>query len=468
MTDDSALFRDMPIVFVPPVDSQRLPTLVTHGSMTRTLSPNHGASRPGVTLLGLTMFIVGAAMAFKLNFVGELYLGEALLPVIGLGALFFNNSLGILGRRAFVAMLFALFVMLTGYMVADLINDSRPDQYWRGWGRVFLVASDFVAFYILFSKDRRYLWWLTLGMGVGSIAQLFLEHIPFSQWKIGYAEPTMLVLLAMSCFVPGRLKALPLFGLGVVSMVLDYRSFAVIALALGGYLWLVSGRRGLPSFSMRTLITFSIVAIAVLTTAYFLLNSTSDSATSDRRAQSNAGREAAVEVGFAAIARSPIIGWGSWPEDGEMARLQHKLEREKTRDLREINSGGGRGGNGFGPHNQILNAWVEGGVLAAAFFFYLLLCTVREGYWIALRRQPDLLSPILVFYIWNTAWGVLMSPFAGEHRITIAIGAAILVLSQIERRRSKRAVFKQTWESCQLAAARGGKRSALSLGAGNG
>ena len=150
-----------------------------------------------------------------------------------------------------------------------------------------------------------------------------------------------------------------------------------------------------------------------------------------------------------------------------MARMQRKLGREKTRDLHEVNSGGGSG-NGFGPHNQILNAWVEGGVLAAAFFFYLFVRTVREGYWIAFRRQPDLLSPILAFYIWNTAWGALMSPFSAGHLVNIAIGASIVVLSQIERSRSKRVALKEQRERHILANAKEGKRHPLIAGGWNG
>lgn len=385
------------------------------------------------SVCSLLVFATGATAPVMLNVVGELFMVELLLPMVAFALLLFVGGWRVLNQRPFLTMLAAFYVMLIGYVLSDIVTGSRPDQYLRGWGRVLLTISNFVSCYVLFATDRRLFWWLVLGMGIGGFAYLHFNGVPLTRWKIGYADPFVIVTLALSWILPGRIKALPILVLGPLNFWLDFRSFGAICLAIGAYVWLASGSTGREIINWRSTLKYAFFGILVLGLTHSLLEASADKDSLDRRAQSNAGRHAATEIGLIAISQSPIIGYGSWSEDRELARMQRQLAEEEAGYAKRPS---GMTGNGFGPHSQVLNAWVEGGILAASFFFYLFYRILVTGRWILLVRRSDWLSPLLAFVLLTTAWNALMSPFAGTHRMNIAVGAAILAVSEIDRRRS--------------------------------
>lgn len=392
-------------------------------------------SERALSVLGVLVFTAGATSPVMLNVVGELYLAELLLPLLAFALLLFSGGWQVLWERPFLAMLAASYLMLFGYMLSDIVVGSRPDQYLRGWGRVLLTISDFVACYVIFSRERKLLWWLAAGMGIGGLAYLNFNSVPLSKWKFGYVDPVVVITLVLSWLLPGRLKALPILFLGPLNMWLDYRSFGAVCLAIGAYVWLVTGRNGYASRKRPSWLTLGIVGLMLIAVTYGLLGATADKDSLGRRTQSNAGREAATEIGLIAIGRSPIFGYGSWSEDPELARLQRKLMEENLDDARVAERRGSR----FGPHSQVLNAWVEGGILAAGFFLYMLYRVLATAPWILFTRPPDFLSPLLAFFLIMAVWDVLMSPFAAGHREKIGISAAILAVWEIDRRRGRRA-----------------------------
>jgi hypothetical protein len=162
-----------------------------------------------VTGIGLFVFLCGALQPLTLNLVGEIYAAELLLPIVGIAALFDHGGDSVLRERLFRTFLLAIVVTLAGYMFSDLIRETRSDQYLRGWGRILLLTTDFVALTVLLGKDRRNLWWFAFGMGVGGVLYLRLVlHTPVAVWKFGYAEPMLLVAAALSSSLPIRLAAL--------------------------------------------------------------------------------------------------------------------------------------------------------------------------------------------------------------------------------------------------------------------
>lgn len=415
-----------------------------------------------VSLLGLLVFVAGASSPIMLNVVGELYVSEVVLPLIAIPLVIFGGAWRDLGRRPFLIMSALLYLMLMGYILSDLIVGSRPEQYLRGWARVLVTFSDFVAAYVLLRKDRLTLWWMVLGMGVGGICYLAYNGVPITRWKIGYGEPTALVAVTLGCLLPGRLKALPILALGPVSMWLDYRSFAAICLCVGFYTWHTSAggtrsvamnRRG-STLRVAAVATIAILAISVL------LNATEDKDSLDRRKQSDAGRLASMEIGLIAIERSPFIGHGSWSEDPELARLMRKLMTEYARGTQVLVPAS----NYFGAHSQILGAWVEGGLLAAIFFVYLIYRISDIGRWIVLRRPSDALSAAIAFVLLLGLWDVMMSPFAGLHRERLGLAAAVVVVCEIHRRQSSPAALSAKLRQSGTLGARLSRNSAA-LGA---
>jgi O-antigen ligase len=370
------------------------------------------------------------ADAIKFAPFGEIYGSELLLPIVAVMAVG-RGGARVWRDRIFQVLVAALALSLAGYMVSDLAAGSRADQYLRGWGRVTLVLVDFAALSIVIAQDRRNLWWFVLGLGLGGMAylRLFL-HTPISIWKFGYSEPMACLAAAIGWFLPAKAAALWFGTLGVLSMKYDYRSFGAICFAVAGYVWVRSGRPALPLRGSARLLGTAAAGLLVVGVTIFALGSTEDGRTAARRASSNAGRAAALDVGIAAVSDSPVIGYGSWTEDAKLAELFAQRYRQYLGISWDIPAG-----VLISPHSQILQAWVEGGIFGAAFFGVLLYMLLKSGPRLFLIRPLDMLAPTLAYVYLLGAWNVFMSPFSAPHRVGIALAAVVPVLLHLEVRR---------------------------------
>lgn len=394
----------------------------------------HQPVRPGslqATFVAILVLVCGALAPLKLNLVGEIYVAELLLPLLALALRFSPGGNRALREPLFAALLLASFVTLSGYVLSDLIRGTRPDQYLRGWGRVGLVVSDFIALAIIFAQDRRHLWWYALGAGLGSILFLRLvSHAPLALWKFGYADPVLTASAALGVFLPLRAASAWIALLGVFSMWTDFRSFAGMCLVIAGYLWMRAARPLRPMAGSGSAFKLVLAAGAVLALVLVTLSLTGGSGTG-RRTESDAGRRAAFETGVEAVKRSPLIGYGSWAESRELAAVY----LNRVNELRGAKAGTAvHNSTVFNPHSQILHAWFEGGLLGTALLVTMLWQVFRNGGWLVMRRPVDALTPLLLYFVISMLWNLFMSPFTAPHRLGIAIGAAILVMTSIERR----------------------------------
>lgn len=404
------------------------------------LHPSSRYAAVRLTGVGLLAFLCGMLQPLTVNLIGEIYAVELLLPAAAMAALMARGGQGIFRERKFWVLLLAAAVTLAGYVLSDIVRESRPDQYLRGWGRILILVVDFIALALLVGQDKRNLWWFALGMGVGGVLHLrLLLHAPIAIWKFGYAEPMLLIAASLGWLLPMRFAAAWLAVLGLVSMWYDFRSFAAICFLLAAYVWMRARRpqQSLASGGKSLRLLIAVGAAAVLAIGTLLLTESGHS--SQRRAESNAGRAAAIEVGLIAIAQSPVLGYGSWTEDRELAALYLKRFLE-MRGIRDPNTDPGKH---FTPHSQILQAWVEGGLLGAVFFIVLGYQLLRATRWIILARPVDALTTLLLYFYISCAWNLFMSPFSAPHRIQIALGAAIVVLAAIERRQSRMAPVRR-------------------------
>lgn len=391
-----------------------------------------GSLRPNV--VAVLALICGALAPIKLAVVGDLFAPELMLPLVALIAGLSANGGRVIREPIFLAFLLAGFASLLGYVLSDLIQGSRPDQFLRGWGRVALVVSDFVCLAVILGQDRRNLWWFSLGSGLGAILFLWLvEGMPLAHWKVGYADPVVQTSAALGAFLPAQISSLWIGGLGVFSVLSDFRSFAAICLAVAAMIWLRVGKRERSGSITRATVKVGMAGGVVLIVLSNLLSMTQDGSSS-RRGASDAGRQAAFETGLEAISRSPLIGHGSWSENRESAKAYRK-RADQLREAKGMESPKPQSGRiGFNPHSQILHAWYEGGILGAAFFIVMLVQIVRQGRWLLTGRRFDALTPLLLYLLLVTTWNFFMSPFGAGHRLGIAMGAALLVMLGIERR----------------------------------
>lgn len=374
-------------------------------------------------------FLCGATSPLVIGLVGELYVGEllliqfAFLLLLSIGArpLLTLNALGVFMQTA--------VLMLLGYFISDIYRDAHPAQFLRGWAKIILVTLDFAALAVICAHDKRALWWFIAGMAVGGLCDSLLREIPISTvggWKTGYSFPLACMMACLCCFVPIRLAAFGFLLFGLTNFFMDFRILGAICTFVAAILWLRSSVT--LNFSWRRLLQGGVVgAIAVGITCVALVLTQDEF--SARREQSNVGRSAGLSVALRAIGDSPLIGYGSWPMDARLVNLyqqQFEASGGKTEGRIRINA--------FVAHSQILQGWVEGGVLGALFWLYYGYWLLRAIWYVALQRRTDAYLPVFLFLLTYDLWHLFMSSFAGSLRFMVAIGVAIICICAGELR----------------------------------
>ncbi len=378
-----------------------------------------------LTTLGLACFLCGTTVGVKIDVVGEIFLLEPLLVLLALQCIL-SRGLG----KGFVAPVFfgfmaAGFATLCGYLVADLLAANEPWQYVKGWGRVILLVVDSATLMLLVAQDRRHIWWLVLGMGAGGIATLLVEGVPITQWKLGYGEYAAMLVLALTPLVSARMAMLIVAGFGVACFVADYRGLGAVCLIVPAFML---GRSNADRAAGR--IWKGSVAILVGIVAVASLLSLTQAQYAERRLESNVGRYVGLLVAWRAISESPLLGYGSWAADEKYTRmLRDEVARLSDDPTRRLDPG-----KSLLPHSQLLQAWVEGGLLGIAFFLvfgWQLLVTLR---WLAFERKPDRLTLLFGFLIVTGLWNLAAGPFLGFMRIYIAMTVGVIAVCALERR----------------------------------
>lgn len=380
-----------------------------------------------MTMLSVLAFFCGVAHPYVINVVGEVFLTELLLIPLSIGVFLFGKNQSILKQRILILIVFSALISLAGYMLTDLYLGTPPERYLRGWGRVVFMVSDFVALSLLAVNHKRNIWWFVFGIGTGKLVALMLGAIPLSGWKLGYGEGVILVAACLTSVISIRINSMAFALVGLLSVALDSRIQGLICLLVAILLWV---RAKQPSQPLRGLsqywrvILVGIIAVAVFGGIYIQ----TQQEFSDRREQSAIGRMVMIRVSLSAIAESPLIGYGSWAEDERFAKMT-KMEIAKGEgksQLVTVNSGF------FGAHSQILQAWVEGGILAITFFVVFGYQSFRALKYVVLRRPVDSHTSIFMYILTFGLWHLFMSPFAGIHRIYIGMSVAIICALALE------------------------------------
>ncbi len=413
-----------------PVSASRSPRPWRVGSVVQ----QNEQARIRVTLLGLVVFVAGLGAALKINLVGEIYVSELVLLLLLLVALPMGLP-KLKGNRIFAAVLVASAMTMFGYILSDMVRGTSEAQYLRGWARNAMVVTSIIVLCALAARDRRTLWWFLLGMAVGSIAFFeIVQRLPMrapQYWKFNYAMNVSLLLGCMAAFLPRRVVAILFVLLGVFSVTKDFRIHGAICVLVGALLWAVGGtdrRRALTS-----MLKVGAVGTIGILAALVLVNLTKDDYTEQRRANSNVGRLLGIQVGLAAIANAPIIGYGSWPTDPELVRISREVTREH-----EARTGRSAGEEVItNAHSQILNAWLEGGIFGAALFGTVLVLLFWGCFHGLVRRVPDLFTPLIALVLFMQVWNLVMSPLGSAGRSLFAVSVALIVMIACEQARAQ-------------------------------
>ncbi|MDR2214536.1 MAG: O-antigen ligase family protein [Nevskiaceae bacterium] len=381
--------------------------------------------------LRVAMFVCGVSSAFSLSLMGELFWAELLLPLVALIVLIARPPRALFANGTFRLLMLGVVLLLLGYLIADLVAGTPRDMYLRGWARVVVLGTNAFSLCVAGYTDRRSLWAFCVGVGLGGIALAGLHGVPLSQWKLGYGGPSAMAATSFAGLLPPWMASLAVGALGGISMLLDYRSLGALLMLVALAVFLRARNvelrrlwRNLPLI----LVGFGVVAIVAIR-----LMEVSQDQNMLRREVSDVSRFASLRIGVRAIADSPLMGRGSWGQGTQ--DYADMLYDETVDDMLAAGAGDMlRRGEAFNAHSQILQSWMEGGLLAASFFIIYIVALIRSLYYQALARPVDYLTPLALYVMVNSLWHSVMSPFLGSHRLTIALGVAFLVVLSAEVR----------------------------------
>jgi hypothetical protein len=399
----------------------------------------HAVGKLKVTAAGLLVFACGLSATYAVEIVGRVYLAELVLPLVGLIVALTGRPKSLTALREFWIICAALLAMLAGYVLSDLIAGTPEAQSLKGLGRVLFVITDFLALAFIVAADRANLRWFVLGLGLGGLAvSRFVDHMPMMSpfgWKFGYAAAAIFTLAGVVYSVPKVVATAGFVVLGVLSMFLDARAYSALCLLLAALLWTRAERTSIRPTGTGGYVKLAVGAAVALGAVFFLLKSTENSWTQERRAQSSVGRFLYLQIGAEAIFGSPLIGYGSWGQSREIAEVEKRVLLESNdRHVRDNEITG----NALSMHSQILQSWLEGGLGAGCFFLTYVFLLLKAARQLLVARGWDALSPAMMFIVFNGLWHSIMSPFTAVHRLDIAMGCVVVVALAMERALQKR------------------------------
>jgi len=378
---------------------------------------------------GIAVCLLGVASGIPIQTVGRLFLGEVFLmgiaPVVVLLLLGVSGRFGKTARTILVTMALGWL----GYVVSDLVRGTPSSDYMRGWSRWIAMGASFSTLAWLGSKNIGYLASFLVGLSIGYCLTPFVMGGAGAigvkiYWKFYAGVPAIILSLIVARRFGAWVSIGTLLSLAVASIVFDSRTHALMCLLAAAVTFLAARRLGagrLPSkTSMFAAATFMLLIIALA--VYFVIAMGERYGYAQRFRNSNSTRLASATVAWSAIRESPAIGYGSWPRDSELARERDRLVakargsayRSASQDELII------------AHSQILQGWLEGGVLGLVFFVLLAGYLGAHLAWLGLVSPYMSLTPLIAFLQLECAWHLFFSPFSGTQRLAIPISCVFI------------------------------------------
>ena len=371
-------------------------------------------------LISMLVFLCGFFSWHKTNVIGELYSTEIAIFVSAMVILIFKKQPLQIDVKLFFKYLLFGFLLLIGYMISDLIGQTPVNMYLRGWGRVALLLTDMIAMTVIFGVQRNTIIWFFLGMAIGNISILLITgQLNMNTFKFYWALPIIQIICCIFPLFSIRLTSLALISVGLTYILFDYRSAGAVAIINGSMLFLNSRKNFTQIKILPLLIIGGLAALAIKST----LEITSDKLET-RRATSSVSRFTAIKIGTQAIIDSPLIGNGSWGNNTE--KYARALYEETKDEMRKLGQHVEKGSI-FVSHSQIIQGWMEGGLLAASFFIFYGYWLIKSAQLVLLRMPANRYTALYGFNLLLGLWHLFMSPFNGDHRINIACYIAICI-----------------------------------------
>jgi hypothetical protein len=366
---------------------------------------------------------------------------------------------------------------LAAQVLSDLLQGTPSAQYVRGWGKISLTVAHLMTLALLIRRSWKRLVLYGVGLAFGALLTFFLtpgEYALSTPWKFGLGIPVTVLVCVLAGGLMKRSKVAALLMIllvGCLNLYLGFRSlggicFAVVVFTQGRLMFRTSKARAMILGSIATLFgawatsaAYSYAAtggwLGELARQTYIYQSSGEGGIL-------VGGRSDIIGAAAAIVDSPFIGHGSWARDPKYAALQVELmaamgyrSHWNLDDPDLIPS-----------HSHLLGAWVEAGVVGAAFWTWVLWLTVK-----ALARASGIepLFPFLVFIAFLLIWNIFLSPYGAEMRFleTYSIYAMVM-LNHASKSRVSRYAYVQGIHRNYLFEPRGVRRASDPVGSGAG
>lgn len=407
-------------------------------------------------------FLLGLGTRLQVKLIGYLPFSE--IAILLLFPIYFSTlqKNGAIRKTGWCIPL--LMVYLVSLLASDIVMQTNWSLSARGVARivVFLTAIPFLTWFFNRCCYEKVLWWT-----IGTIPSWFLSGYIFrggvhegrelvygkaemsfeTHWGAVYSIPFL--VLALWFYQRSHLVAYAInFGLGAYNLANGSRSTGA-TLMIGPLLTaavnvLQGSNTRLGNRPRRRIAVWKIVVLVVvgLAAAYGVASWYKSAAASGAFGQKARykylsqsrnrfglliGGRPEVVAGLMAAYQSPIIGYGSWPLDKERffeqacEIMQVKLEPTYYKMGYPL----------IPSHSHIVQSWVESGVAATLFWFYVISVLVRAIY-LPIKDEKRLRMHVSAGGL-GFLWAILFSPISA--RIELAFFLAV-IFNQVFFRRS--------------------------------
>jgi len=363
------------------------------------------------------LFLIGAAYAIPIQLLGSILTGELLAIPIVTVAFMYRPRFSLSTQGVIIALSVITFL---SYVVSDIYRESAPENYLRGWARCGFMIVNLQAFYLLSAGKLKNLHLLLCGWATGYFILAIIEFGDFSNhaWKFGYSFPFAIAAQSLASAGGVTTQVLVSLTTAIINFTMDYRSFSAFLLLVAIF---IPARGRISKLIYCTAIALPITyAFSYMGYQYWI---DKNPEMASRHIESNSERAATLEMGFDYIMASPYIGYGSWPYDPYFTKTAFAIAKSKG----SIRGYDQESHGTIAAHSQILQAWIEGGILATLFFAYMLF-HLTSGLMYYLRYPSLPFFSVFAFILIDVIVELIVSPLGIVARTLIPVASAAAVI----------------------------------------
>jgi len=385
-----------------------------------------------------SLFLYASTTGVFINLVGRLMLAE----IVALVSFPFINFRKLLRENKELNMVSrGLLILLAAQIVSDIINQSAPKDYLRGWSAIiFSMISVIYLVKHLGKNPENIVYYLfaifitSLIFGSGELDFSITETNTnyFKTRFVGFLNPA-LMLFAYHLYKKRRSKLTSLLLLiyGLFCMIMDARSNGLIYIISGLLIYIKASQIKL---SKSRLFFSGIFISAILYFGYvFYVNQVLDHGLGGTNAKSQLnmasnpynplellyyGRSDFIFLFYASMDK-PIFGHGSWGKDetGKYAQLLAKITNTESFDQPGY----------FSAHSVFFGTWAYAGIVGFIAAFVVFFKLFKKMFIFYKSNVFINTFPILIVLTMDMLWAYFFSPI-GVLRTTFPIFAALIII----------------------------------------